>query len=186
MVHLWLPLFINTLLENNENWYTGWENHLDFKIWQSICSQSIPCGGRTLWYWPNHIIWYSPPEVSLCLDEFSSVTYFLAIQEQISNLVIKSMQWSTVFISHAPVEIHLLMVLSCRVFGDTCRIHKLTQYIAKMKKTAAHVVSYSAPILPLRLDELLLKWGICQMPQCVVYILLIHLLQTLSHMHTFT
>ena len=42
MVHIWFSVFMNTLPENNENWYTGWKNDADSKYDSQIALRTIP------------------------------------------------------------------------------------------------------------------------------------------------
>ena len=42
MVHLWLPVFMNTLPDSYENWYTGWKNHADYKYNSQFALRAIP------------------------------------------------------------------------------------------------------------------------------------------------
>ena len=42
MVHLWLPVFMNTLPESYENLYTAWKNHADAKYDSQLALRAIP------------------------------------------------------------------------------------------------------------------------------------------------
>ena len=42
MVYIWLPVFMNTLPENYEHWYTGWKNDADSKYDSQIAVRAIP------------------------------------------------------------------------------------------------------------------------------------------------